>query len=239
MYYTNAVSPSVSTLSVLSLETGIGRGPCSSAYISVSRPPFLVVPLSNPHPRRTFTMPNISKHLPQEILELMDYVRISPPDATEYLSSLSVNELLRSLRGMQAEDRQKSIENLYKVSEGLPLFRDIWSITSVKTYHTLNQQNIEYIKALGRACSAIEWLPASTVLSGLTKIGNNSLRSGGTTDFWKGELDGSIVAIKAFRIYPNPELKEVKKVSKHSTCEGLVTVKVSRLFGNRHWYGRD
>ena len=65
----------------------------------------------------------------------------------------------------------------------------------------------------------IERLPTSAVLTtGLKQRGTMALASGGLTDIWRGDLDDTQVAIKAFRIYPARSLKEAKEVSKQSTC---------------------
>ena len=78
----------------------------------------------------------------------------------------------------------------------------------------INMENVEYINVLGGLCSAIQLLPTSAVLSkGLVKQGTNAFASGGQADIWKGNLDDTQVAIKAFRIYPTQTLEEAKKVS--------------------------
>ena len=70
------------------------------------------------------------------------------------------------------------------------------------------------IKALGEVCSATDRLPTSTLLAaGLQKRGDIAVASGGFTDIWRGEHHGSLVAMKAFRIYTAQNLKEAKEVS--------------------------
>ena len=44
-----------------------------------------------------------------------------------------------------------------------------------------------------------------------------AVASGGLTDIWRGDLGDSLVAIKAFRIYPAQNLKEAKEVSEQPT----------------------
>lgn len=43
------------------------------------------------------------------------------------------------------------------------------------------------------------------------------MASGGLTDVWRGQLNDTQVAIKAFRIYPAQNLKEAKEVRLQST----------------------
>lgn len=74
--------------------------------------------------------------------------------------------------------------------------------------------------ALGNVCSATERLPTSAVLSaGLEKRGNIAVASGGLTDVWRGQYNGTQVAVKAFRIYPAQNLKEAKEVRPYSRRE--------------------
>ena len=131
---------------------------------------------------------------------------------------------------MEEEDQQKFIDRLDKVCPNLPLFWDLWSITSAKKCPPLSQQNMEYVQALGGVCSAIRRLPTSAVPSELTQSSQTAYASGGSTDCWKGELGGGQVAIKSFRIYPKNVLEEATKVSNHSTCEARSQIKFPDYF---------
>ena len=69
-------------------------------------------------------------------------------------------------------------------------------------------------------CGVTGRLPTSlTLIRGLEKLGTIAVASGGLTDIWRGNLDHTQVAIKAFRIYPPQNLREAKMVSKHSVRE--------------------
>ena len=73
---------------------------------------------------------------------------------------------------------------------------------------------------LGNVCSAIQRFPTSTVLSTeLEKRGNIAVASGRITDIWRGNLGELRTAIKAFRIYPNKNLRGTKDVSIGSAYE--------------------
>ncbi|KAF9646798.1 kinase-like protein, partial [Thelephora ganbajun] len=65
---------------------------------------------------------------------------------------------------------------------------------------------------LGNLCGAIERLPTSAVLSTLEKRGNIAVGSGGFTDIWRGDVGGTPVAIKVFRIYTAQSLREAKEI---------------------------
>jgi hypothetical protein len=79
---------------------------------------------------------------------------------------------------------------------------------------------MKYITALGNVCSAIQRLPTSAVLSArLEKRDIIALAPTGLTDIWYGDLGDTRVAIKTFRIYPEPNLKEAKQVGKLQTCK--------------------
>ena len=127
--------------------------------------------------------------------------------------------------GQRAPDEQVQVlDEIDKVCQPLPLYRNLWLNTSPKAYPTIDRETVKYVRILGRACSDIVQLPASVVISGKLDInGDIAVASGGLTDFWRGKLsdstDGSLVAIKAFRTYPPTELNKVKRVSKKSTNE--------------------
>ena len=74
---------------------------------------------------------------------------------------------------------------------------------------------------LGDVCSAIKKLPTSTEPSKFTTEGKVSVRSGGSTDCRRVQVDKKTIAIKHFRIYSAtlPMLEEAKNVSKRSTRE--------------------
>ena len=84
---------------------------------------------------------------------------------------------------------------------------------SIKAFLTANVQNAELLISFGKICSAANQLPASVVLSaGLTKHGDTPVASGGMTDVWRGEYQGTRVAIKAFRTYSPQNLQEAMEV---------------------------
>jgi len=86
-------------------------------------------------------------------------------------------------------------------------------IVSSKAYPTVDSQNARLVTALGNLCSATERLPTSAVLSaGLEKCENIAVASGGLTDVWRGEWGGLRVAIRAFRISHDHDLKKAKAV---------------------------
>ena len=90
----------------------------------------------------------------------------------------------------------------------------------MKVYPTTDPQTANFVAALGNVCSATERLPPSAVLSvGLKKRSNTAAASGGLTDVWRGEYNGTQVAIKAFRTYPAQNLKEAKEVRIQSVWE--------------------
>ena len=132
---------------------------------------------------------------------------------------LSNKDLVRNIQAMTPEDQTKFLDKVDQVCQGIPLLRNFWFNISTKAYPTLNPQNSKHINSLGNLCGAVQLLPTSAVIStGLKKRGAMALASGGLTDIWRGVLDDTQVAIKAFRIYPAPNLKDAKKVSKRSTC---------------------
>ncbi|KAF9644346.1 kinase-like protein [Thelephora ganbajun] len=107
---------------------------------------------------------------------------------------LNSKDLVRNVRGLTPEDQTKFVD---KVDQA---------------YSTVGSQNARLITALGNLCSEIERLPTSAVLPTLEKRGNIAVASGGFTDIWRGDMGGTPVAIKAFRIYPAENLKEAKEI---------------------------
>ena len=210
-------------------KIGIGRGSCIGVYIPGTWSLFLVVVLlSNPHPRTTLTFSAMSQQLLKEnVLKFIESRILSSEkeDQAVYFLSQEVALILPKVLGkMSKEVQQKFIDLLDKVCPNLPLFWDLWSITSAKECPALSLQSMEHIKKLGRVCSEIGLLPTSIVASGRIITDEMSITSGGATDFWKGKLDGKLVAIKAFRAFSklSPDrLEAAKKVSKHSGCEAL------------------
>lgn len=147
-----------------------------------------------------------------------DNKRISEEDATMALSNYA-DVLVEILEESTPAIQQKFIERLYKVYEVLPLFWDLWSITSAKAYRPLRVlKNVECVKKIGHICIKFGQLPDSIVLSRSVRGIDRAWAPGPTTEFVKGRLNGSIVAIKSFRINQS-DLKEAKEVSKHSMCE--------------------
>ena len=61
--------------------------------------------------------------------------------------------------------------------------------------------------------------------TGLKKLGDITVASGGFTDIWRGEHSGAQVAIKAFRIYLAQNLEEANKVSIKSASEVCSRIK--------------
>ena len=113
-------------------------------------------------------------------------------------------------------------------------------IRSTKAYPVFDLRTAKSINALGEVCSATDRLPTLTLLAaGLEKRGAIAVASGGFTDIWRGEHDGSLVAIKAFRIYPTQNLKEAKEVSIQPASGVLPTNENSRFFGKECWCGRS
>lgn len=51
------------------------------------------------------------------------------------------------------------------------------------------------------------------IKEGLEKTGNHPITGGGFADVWRGTYNHQSVAIKAFRIYGNGDLVQVKKVN--------------------------
>ena len=72
---------------------------------------------------------------------------------------------------------------------------------------------------LGDVCSAIQRLPTSAVASGVAKTSDKIVGMGPVSNFWRGDLKGGAVAIKSFHPVSVPNLIQITKVSKHSTCE--------------------
>ena len=71
----------------------------------------------------------------------------------------------------------------------------------------------QFLLEFAELCSAIDRLPTSTAIStGLEKSGTVPVTSGGLRDIWRGEYDGKQVAIEAFRICPDENLREARKV---------------------------
>ena len=64
-----------------------------------------------------------------------------------------------------------------------------------------------------------------------------AVASGGLTDVWRGDLDDTRVAIKAFRIYPAQSLKEAKEVSQTVDHGSAPTKEIYRFFGNGYPFG--
>ncbi|KAF9647761.1 kinase-like protein [Thelephora ganbajun] len=119
------------------------------------------------------------------------------PETSRQQAALLLNskDLVRNLRGLTPEDQTKFVDKIDQA------------------YSTLGSQNARSVTALGNLCSAIGQLPTSAVLStGPEERGNIAVASGGLTDIWRGDLGGAPVAIKAFRIYPAQNLKEVKEI---------------------------
>ena len=86
-----------------------------------------------------------------------------------------------------------------------------------KEHPTLDLQNMGHIIALGDTCSRIQRLPTSTVLcEGLKKRDDLAVASGGFTEIWQGDLRDVPVAIKAFRMFPAPDLSGIKEVRTYS-----------------------
>jgi len=78
---------------------------------------------------------------------------------------------------------------------------------------TIDPQDEEFSISFGRFCGAIKRLPGSAILSaGLMKFGSAPMASGGLMDVWRGEYQGTQVAIKAFRAYPARNLEEAEEV---------------------------
>lgn len=84
-------------------------------------------------------------------------------------------------------------------------------------------------------------LPASAILSeGLEKRGNIAVASGGLTDIWKGDLDKTRVAIKAFRRYrDSQDLREAKKVRMYVNLGPTLTDGIHRFCGDGYPHGRS
>ena len=78
---------------------------------------------------------------------------------------------------------------------------------------------------LGDVCSAIQRLPTLAVASGVAKPSGKIAGMGPVSDFWRGDLKGRAVAIKDFRTLDPQRLTEIKRVSKHSTCEARSQIK--------------
>lgn len=120
-----------------------------------------------------------------------------PPGAlrAQATALLAGKNLVVSIQGLTTEEQTRFVDKVYQI------------------YATLDPQNMKEIAALGSVCSAIQKLPTSVVLStGLEKLGEIAVASGGFTDIWQGSFEGVRVAIKAFRIYPVQNLKEAKEI---------------------------
>ncbi|KAF9646894.1 kinase-like protein [Thelephora ganbajun] len=118
------------------------------------------------------------------------------PEASRQKAALLLDskDLVRNVRGLTPEGQTKFVDKIDQA------------------YSTIGSQNARLITALGNLCSAIERLPTSAVLFTLEKRGNIAVASGGFTDIWRGDMGGTTVAIKAFRIYPAQNLKEAKEI---------------------------
>ena len=162
----------------------------------------------------------ISKFIKRSILQSIKKVK-----AVYFLSQEVVPNLPEVLGKMSEEVQKEFIDRLDKVCPNLPLFWDLWSITSAKECPPLNQQNVEYVKALGVVCSEIGRLPTSAVYSKLTKSNEILPKRGPIADFWTGRVGSNAVGIKAFHICNLEGLEETRKVSKYLTCEARSQIK--------------
>lgn len=107
---------------------------------------------------------------------------------------LSDRDLACRVLELTLEDQMKFLDNLDQ------------------TYRTLDPQTVKYLAAIGTVCSAIGRFPTSAVLSsGLQRFGTIAVASGGVSDIWRGGLDDTQVAMKAFRLHAQG-LEEAKKI---------------------------
>jgi len=124
--------------------------------------------------------------------------------------------LLQAFKKISPEDQEKLIDKLNQVS-----YPDYWSFSPIVNFHTaltkvyltIDAQDKEFSVLYGKFCSAIKQLPGSVMLSvGLVKFDNLPMASGGLMDVWRGEHQGTQVAIRAFRAYSDRKLEEAKEV---------------------------
>jgi hypothetical protein len=128
---------------------------------------------------------------------------------------LAADDSLRLVGNLTPEERRRLVNRVDQVRR--PGYRS-FSAASVhaafiKAYLTADIQNVQFLISFGELCSAAKQLPASAIIpTGLTKHGDTSVASGGMTDVWRGEYQGTQVAIKAFRTYSPQNLEEAMEV---------------------------
>ena len=140
---------------------------------------------------------------------------------------LSGKELLRNVRGLTPEDQSRFVDKLDQVCRnGSFFFIKIPFIISTKAYPTISPRDAKFVTALGNVCSATERLPTSAVLStGLKKVDDIPIESGGMGDIWQGQDLRGLVAIKALRIHPAQNLKSAKEVRIQAVLEVYSRIK--------------
>ena len=146
---------------------------------------------------------------------------LSPEELREKASALLARSRLKETLKQRVSDQTLFLNKIYEVCQRLHLYRHLLLNTSLKAYPTID---VKSVRILGELCVGIMQLPDSVVLSGTVQKTEAIARSsGGFTDIWQGErsgsTDGSLLAIKAFRTYPQTELDKAKRVSKKSTNE--------------------
>jgi hypothetical protein len=133
---------------------------------------------------------------------------------------LTANNSLGIVGKLTPEERRRLINRVDQVRRlGYRSFSAAFvHAVSVKAFLTADIQNAEFLISFGKICSAAKQLPASALLSaGLTKHGDTPVASGGMTDVWRGEYQGTRVAIKAFRTYSPQNLEEAMEVRVESS----------------------
>ena len=74
---------------------------------------------------------------------------------------------------------------------------------------------------LCRVCGRQGFLPRALEIPMCYNRSDAPLFRGGCADVWRGEHQGSYVAVKVLRVYATTDVAKIKKVSSHSFAEGV------------------